>query len=312
MNEQQNNEEIINTNNNKKNTISIVGFILSIVGFITCGISSIVGLILSIIGLKKSKELSNDGKGLSIAGIIISLVTMVLYIIVLVFYSAIIYSTISNKGQTQSDNSSDVGTNITTTTTNNSHSTAKEFNPFFNELKNSNSYTYKIGKLNIALEKTNVLNDGTFYNTLVTINDNKYELNFIYKIIYNSKLIIIESGDTDSSGTDFLIFDYNGNLLARYNSDKDYQIDNRFDYIIFPMDISLGDDEVYITASSIMNTFLYMKNGSIYERCKIDNKYDSNFLVAKYQLKYSNDKLSNPVIINEQESIKNDKIKYCK
>ena len=64
-------------NNNKKNTIAIVGFVLS---FFT----TIIGLVLSIIGLSKSKEL-NDGKGFSIAGIIISSIRLALAILVILF-----------------------------------------------------------------------------------------------------------------------------------------------------------------------------------------------------------------------------------
>lgn len=84
-----------NTENQKKNTLGLVGFIVSIVSIFTVGLLSVPALIISIIGLNESKKCDNDKKGLSIAGIIISAVMLC------------VFSTIVVNTDTAEDNSND-------------------------------------------------------------------------------------------------------------------------------------------------------------------------------------------------------------
>lgn len=65
----------LNTQENKTNTLAIVGFIFSF--FIP-----IVGLICSILGRKNAAECGGNGRGLATAGMIISIVWMVLAVII--------------------------------------------------------------------------------------------------------------------------------------------------------------------------------------------------------------------------------------
>lgn len=80
------NDKIVkNTENQKKNTLGLVGFIVSIASIVTCGFSSLPGLVLSIVGLNESKKYNNDKKGLSIAGIVISSIMLIIFVIIMVF-----------------------------------------------------------------------------------------------------------------------------------------------------------------------------------------------------------------------------------
>lgn len=65
---------------NKKNTLSLIGFIFSIIGIITCGLTSIVGLILSIIAFTNSKK-AKQKDGLALSGIIMSGIMVGIYVI---------------------------------------------------------------------------------------------------------------------------------------------------------------------------------------------------------------------------------------
>ena len=60
---------------NKTNTLCIVGFILSLLCF------NLIGLIVCIIGLNSAKKKNEGGRGLAIAGIIISVITIVITVI---------------------------------------------------------------------------------------------------------------------------------------------------------------------------------------------------------------------------------------
>ena len=74
---------------NKTNTLCIVGFILSLLCF------NVIGLIVCIIGLNSAKKKNEGGRGLAIAGIVISVITLIITIII-VIAGVSVYSTAKN------------------------------------------------------------------------------------------------------------------------------------------------------------------------------------------------------------------------
>ena len=227
-------------NNNKKNTIAIVGFVLS---FFT----TFVGLILSIIGLSKSKEL-NDGKGFSIAGIIISSLRLVFVILVIIFALFFTKNTVKvydfSNGLFNSQEFKDIiESNISSKTINNNDFSDKIISTSWCTQKEELEYS-KFGRclefdtdvMRYGEPYTDYVIDASLFDKIIRISNNLYE-------IYGTGLIGGEEDIdfSDSKSSIVLRVEYNeeNNTLRIINGKKISQDDNTYEYLSYYNNLTL-------------------------------------------------------------------------